>query len=59
MKWLRLIGAAAIALGIALLLIGWSISDDLLGFLFMVSLVVGVALLIADFVVRRGRRTTV
>ncbi len=59
MKWLRVIGVAALALGIALLIIGWSISYDFLGFLFMVFFVVGVALLIADFVVRRRGHTTV
>ena len=53
MKWLRLVGIAAIAFGIVLLIIGWSIGYDFLGFLFMVFLVVGLALLIADFVLRR------
>jgi hypothetical protein len=53
MKWFRSIGIAAVALGVILLAIGWVIGNDILGFLFMVFLVVGVALLVADFVVRR------
>ena len=59
MKSLRSIGIAAIALGIVLLAIGWSIGIDFLGFLFMVSLVVGVALLAADFFTRRRGHTPV
>lgn len=50
---------AAIALGIVLLAVGWSISNDFLGFLFMVCVVVGIALVVTDVVVqRRGRAGT-
>jgi len=58
MKWLRSVGLAAIALGIILLILGWVvISSDTLGFVFLVLAVVGVALLVADFVVRRRGHT--
>jgi hypothetical protein len=53
MKWLWSVGITAVALGVILLAIGWSISNDTLGFVFMVLTVVGIALLVADFVVRR------
>jgi hypothetical protein len=42
-------------LGILLLAIGWHVHNDLLGFLFMVFVVIGVALLITDKVRRRSR----
>jgi hypothetical protein len=59
MRRLRTSGMAAIALGIVLLAVGWSISNDFLGFLFMVCVVVGIALVVTDVVVqRRGRAGT-
>jgi len=58
MKWFRALGMAAMAVGIVLLAIGWSVGIDFLGFLFMVFTVTGVALLISDFVVRRRTRVS-
>jgi drug/metabolite transporter (DMT)-like permease len=59
MKWLRWLGVAAIALGIVLLFVGIDISSDILGFVFMVLALVGVALLLADFFARRRGHTPV
>jgi drug/metabolite transporter (DMT)-like permease len=59
MKWLRWLGVAAIALGILLLIVGIDISSDILGFVFMVLALVGVALLLADFLTRRRGHTPV
>lgn len=52
---LRSVGAASIVLGLLLLAIGWSIGNDFLGLLFMVFVVMGVILLIADSMRRRSR----
>jgi len=41
-------------LGLLLLAIGWSIGNDFLGFLFMVFVVIGAILLIADSMRRRS-----
>jgi len=51
---LRSVGAASIVLGLLLLAIGWSIGNDFLGFLFMVFVVIGAVVLIADLVRRRS-----
>jgi hypothetical protein len=51
----RSVGTASVVLGILLLAIGWLIHNDFLGFLFMVSVAIGVALLITDKVRRRSR----
>ena len=58
MRRLRTGGLAAIGLGVVLLAIGWSISNDFLGFLFMICLVTGLALVVFDLIVQRRRRTT-
>lgn len=57
MKWFRSIGILAIAFGVALLAVGWALSYDFLGFLFMMLLVGGLALLIVDFFLRRRGHT--
>ena len=56
MTTMRKGGIAAIGLGIVLLAVGWSISNDFLGFLFMVCLVVGLALVVFDLVMQRRAR---
>lgn len=51
---LRSVGVLGIVLGLLLLAIGWTIHNDFLGFLFMVLVVTGAILLIADLVRRRS-----
>jgi hypothetical protein len=50
-------GIGAIGLGIVLLIIGIAASSDILGFLFMVCLVVGLILVISDVIVQRRSRS--
>lgn len=57
MSPMRIAGLVMIGLGIGLLIVGFATSIDLLGFLFMISVLVGVALVGADFVMRRRKRT--
>lgn len=51
--WMRPAGAGLVVLGVVLLVIGFAASSDLLGFLSMVSVVAGVAILVGDLVMRR------
>ena len=50
-------GIGAIGLGIVLLIVGIAASSDLLGFFFMVCLVVGLILVISDLIVQRRSRS--
>jgi hypothetical protein len=50
-------GIGAIGLGIVLLIVGIAASSDLLGFFFMVCLVVGLILVISDLIVKRRSRS--
>ena len=50
-------GIGAIGLGIVLLIVGIAASSDLLGFFFMVCLVVGLILVISDLIVQRRTRS--
>jgi membrane-bound ClpP family serine protease len=52
---LRRVAFAIIAVGVVLLAAGFLLHNDLLGFFFMVCLVVGVATLVVDVVLQRRR----
>jgi hypothetical protein len=54
-RTLRRRALAIITLGLVLLAIGWSIHNDLMGFFFMVCLLIGLALLGADALSRRRK----
>ena len=51
----RRVALAIIALGVVLLAVGWPLHNDLLGFFFMVCLVIGLATLGVDAVLHRRR----
>lgn len=55
---LRTLGVAILGIAVALLVLGFILSNDFLGFLFMVCLVVGLVALIADAFRRRARRNS-
>jgi hypothetical protein len=50
---LRSLALAVLALGIVLLVIGFAVGSDVLGFLFMLCLVAAIVVFVTDAVVRR------
>lgn len=52
-EWMRPAGIALVVLAIILLAIGFAVSSDFLGLLFMIAVIVGIVMLIADFMLRR------
>lgn len=55
MSQVRKAGLAAIALATIFIIIGFAISNDFLGLLFMISLLAGLVLVGIDFLVQRRR----